>query len=324
MKKRLKGAGGLPRKLFTILMLSAMATLGWAADNSIYIDQAGDGATISMTQDGAGNRVRGIQATGNVGDDKPSIIKGDAIAVNIQQIGSGNVLNMGIDTTTANGGSPTDVRYKVTGNNAIGTINLNNGNGGVNASTFLSIEQTGDGARSDINILGRSNSLTVQQTGGNNNKITAAINADTVLASVNQSLGGGNETSLTVSSNKANLDMVTTGASNITTISQTNGTGSTGQAVKLRVDGTGNTTSISQDGVLDHSADVKIVGDGNTVTVNQQAGYSVGQYAKIDLDNTGGSANTVTVNQSGAVDNTANLKIRGGGNTVTINQRLTP
>ena len=119
MKKRLKGVGGLPRKLFTILMLSAMATLGWAADNSIYIDQAGDGATISMTQDGAGNRVRGIQATGNVGDDKPSIIKGDAIAVNIQQIGSGNVLNMGIDTTTANGGSPTDVRYKVTGNNAM-------------------------------------------------------------------------------------------------------------------------------------------------------------------------------------------------------------
>jgi hypothetical protein len=321
-----KGVGGLSRKLLTILVLSATMVpgLGVGADNSIYIDQAGDGSTIAMTQDGAGNRVRGIQSVGNTGDDKPSIIKGDNINVNIQQIGSGNVLNMGIDTTTANGGNPTDVRYKVQGSNAIATINLNQGGGGVNASTYLDIDQAGDGARANINILGTGNTLGVQQSGGNNNKITAAINADSVLASVNQTLGGGNETSLSVTSNKGNIDLVTLGSTNITSITQTNGTGSIGQNAKLLINGSGNTTTVTQDGVLDHQTDLKITGSGNTVSVSQQAGDTTGQYAKVDLDTLGGSPNSVTIDQRGAVDNTANIKIRGGGNTVTINQRLTP
>ncbi len=38
-----------------------------AADNSIYIDQAGNNSTITMTQDGAGNKVKGILLNGTAG-----------------------------------------------------------------------------------------------------------------------------------------------------------------------------------------------------------------------------------------------------------------
>jgi hypothetical protein len=61
MKTSLKGAGNLSRKLITILVMAAMPGLGHTADNSIYIDQSGSGATVAITQDGFGNVVRGVQ-----------------------------------------------------------------------------------------------------------------------------------------------------------------------------------------------------------------------------------------------------------------------
>ena len=40
---------------------------GWAADNNIYVDQAGDNSTITIRQDGSGNKVKGILINGNAG-----------------------------------------------------------------------------------------------------------------------------------------------------------------------------------------------------------------------------------------------------------------
>jgi hypothetical protein len=59
MKKMMTGGSGLSRKLLTVILLSISA-ISWATDNSVYIDQAGDNSTITMTQDGAGNRIKGI------------------------------------------------------------------------------------------------------------------------------------------------------------------------------------------------------------------------------------------------------------------------
>ena len=181
-------------KLYAALLI-AFSAIAFGADNSIYIDQAGDNATITMLQDGAGNRIRGIQSQGT-GDTTPSKIKGDAISINVEQTGSGNVLNLGIDTSTANGMSPTSLIYKITGSNAVGTINLNNNGAGTNASTTLAIDQIGDGAIATINILGTDNAMTVNQSGGNNNKIVATVNATGTNTTVNQTGGGGNETTL--------------------------------------------------------------------------------------------------------------------------------
>ena len=89
-------------KQIFLLGLILLSQASQAADNSIFIDQAGDNATITMLQDGASNRVRAIQGVGT-GNTTPSRLRGDALVLSIQQIGSGNILNMGVDTTTANG-----------------------------------------------------------------------------------------------------------------------------------------------------------------------------------------------------------------------------
>ena len=145
-------------------LIASLSVFAFAADNTIYIDQTGDNANITILQDGASNRVRGIQGVGT-GNTTPSKLSGDAITIDVQQIGSGNVLNMGVVTTTANGSSPTSITYVQTGNNATATFDLNNAGTGTNASTTLDITQTGDGGTTTLNILGSNNSMTSLQSG---------------------------------------------------------------------------------------------------------------------------------------------------------------
>jgi hypothetical protein len=249
-----------------LLILGFSAQLAWADDNSIYLNQAGDNATITMLQEGAGNRIRAIQSIGNTGNTVPSNIIGDAISVDVQQIGSGNTLNLGVNTTTANGSSPSSVFYRVTGSNAVGTININNAGTGIAASQALHIDQTGNGAIATVSMLGTDNSLTVTQAGGNNNKIIATINASQVTAIVNQTGGGGNETTLNLTGDKGYVDVTTVGASNITSITQSGG-GASGHYAKLDITGSSNNTTISQSGTIDTTVNIKSVGSGNTFNI---------------------------------------------------------
>ena len=66
MKKMITGGSEFSRKLLTVMLLSVSA-ISWATDNSVYIDQAGDNSTITMTQDGSGNRIKGILSNGTSG-----------------------------------------------------------------------------------------------------------------------------------------------------------------------------------------------------------------------------------------------------------------
>ena len=72
MDKRIKGGGGLSRKLLAILVVSGMVSSGaWA--NDVYVEQIGDNAIVSITQTGAGNMVNGnVGGLGNVDD--PALI----------------------------------------------------------------------------------------------------------------------------------------------------------------------------------------------------------------------------------------------------------
>ena len=72
-----------------------------AADNSIYIDQSGSNSTVSITQDGYSNVVKGIDS----GNTTPATIYGINNAVTVNQVGISNTLSLGIQTTT--GGTTT-------------------------------------------------------------------------------------------------------------------------------------------------------------------------------------------------------------------------
>ena len=89
-------------KLIAFVMGLLIATNVIAGDNSIYIQQAGDNATVQMVQDGAGNVVQGLPGAGS-GTTNPAVINGNNNTVTVDQVGTGDTLSFGIQTTIANG-----------------------------------------------------------------------------------------------------------------------------------------------------------------------------------------------------------------------------
>jgi len=326
MNKRIKGAGELSRKLLTILVLSAMTTMGYAADNSIYIDQAGDNSTITMTQDGAGNRVKGILSNGTAGGTTdPAKLIGNAQTINIEQTGSTNVLALGVNSTQ--GGSVSgysnigvNLNYQVTGGNNTGYININNSGIGTASGNVVSIIQDGS-ATATLNMTGASNQLTVNTAGGANNIFTGTINADETVASINQTGGGGNETTVEMTGSKGQVSLTSVGSSNITSIIQS-AYGTTGAQIILDITGSGNTTSVTQSGAYDHYANIKLNAgsNDNTITLAQSGGSGTGHSTTLELV-AGSSNNTIGITQQGSVANLSNIKMSGNNNSLTVLQK---
>ena len=115
MKKRIKGGGGLSRKLLAILMVSGTMSSGaWA--NDVYVEQIGDNSSVSITQTGAGNLVNGnVGGTGNTDD--AALIRGDLNDVTINQIGASNTISMIINNESSGTGSTVVVSASGSGNN---------------------------------------------------------------------------------------------------------------------------------------------------------------------------------------------------------------
>jgi hypothetical protein len=327
MQQQLTGAGSFPRKLTAILALAAMSMSGavWSADNSIYIDQAGDNSTITMTQDGSGNRVKGILTNGSAGGTTdPAKLVGNAQTINIEQKGANNVLSLG--STTTQGGSIANyaniglnLNYQVTGGNNTGYININNNNQGSSIGSVVSIIQDGGGTAS-LTMTGTENQVTVNTAGGTGNMFTANINANNIITKVDQTSGGGNETTITQTGNKGYIDIKTLGASNITDIIQNAG-GVNGATIKLDYIGSGNETTIQQSNAYDHQADFKIRGNDNTITLAQSGGRVTGSYAKLDLIGASNN-NTINITQQGSVDNLTNIKMtNSSNNSITVIQK---
>jgi hypothetical protein len=317
METRMKGVGGLSRKLLTVILLS-VSTISWATDNSIYIDQAGDNSTITMTQDGAGNRVKGILTNGTAGaNTDPSKLVGNNQTVTVNQAGPNNVLTLGANSTVGTNGKGIDINYQVDVGGNIGFINSNNNGQGVSAGNLIDIIQLGGNAVATISMLGNTNSLTVRSSGGGGNSIDAIIDADNVTAVVDQTLGGSNDTTLNLTGNKGTVNITSTGAANITGVTQSGG-GTNGNDVKIVLDGQGNQTTVSQAGVNDNVVDYKVLGSNNIASIVQSDGLTIGQYAKVDI---AGSSNDVGITQQGSVDNAANIKITGSFNTYRILQK---
>jgi hypothetical protein len=323
MKTSRTGAGGLSRKLLTILVMSAMASLGHAADNSIYIDQAGDNSTITMTQDGSGNRVKGILLNNNAGGiTDPAKLKGNAQTVNIQQLGANNVLALGVDSTQ--GGTVTgfanigvNLNYQVSDGNNTGYININNNGQGTATGNVVGITQSGGSATTTLNMTGISNSLSVTQSGGANNIFTGTINANETVTTVSNTLGGGNQTILNMTGSKGKVSVTTTGATNVTDITQS-ASGVTGAEVVVNANGSGNNTTITQSGLYDHYVNIGITGSSNNINVAQSGGAGNGHNTTMTVN---GSSNTIGITQQGTVSNLTNLAISGSNNSYTILQR---
>jgi hypothetical protein len=293
MLQSLKGAGGLSRKLLTILVLAAMPMLGYTADNSIYIDQTGTGATINITQDGAGNTVQGISNSGTAGiRTDAATLNGDGAQINITQVGSGNTLSLSSQGGKAVGSSQeTSITSTTTAENT-NTLIKNVGD-----SNVIAITQTGNQSNVDARVTGNSNGIS----------ITSAGQGDVVQASIT----GGNS--------NINIGLFDTGGSN------TVNANTQGGSIGIKIDGTGNYVDAASTGV---GNDIKIggyagggsslVGIDNTLQIAQNGN---GNSANIALT---GSTNFVGINQAntGLGGQSATVKISGDSNTVNISQGI--
>jgi hypothetical protein len=239
-----------------IIALLLVATSCYAADNSTYIDQSGDNANILVVQDGAGNQVRGLPGSGT-SKETPAKIYGDNNQVQINQIGSGNTLSFGIVTSAATGDNSVSegnlFNYIVKGNSATAIINSNGDGKNTSAGNVIDIQQTGNAAQADINVLGSANRMFFVTDGGASNSVTGWINGDKNIQDVTISGGGYNS-----------INILQTGLSN---------------SVTGGVIGYGNGIRITQDG-YGHSARLDIIGNTNQINVAQ---YGMGDATPLNI-----------------------------------------
>ena len=251
MVQSIKGAGNLSRKLITILVLSAMSTLGHTADNSIYIDQSGDFNNITMNQDGAGNQVRGLSAVGSNDPTAPAIIRGSNVQVNIDQTGSNNKMNLGID---ANMGSSSSVNFTYS------TINQGNISGSNNTATFqlgtssakasdtvVNVTQLNGSNTANVSMVGSDNQLTATQSGGQAT-LVSTVNATGTRQSITTSGGTGNSVTTNLTGDNGNVSVLVAGATNTIDIAQSGSGGSTGHQAVMDINGSGNNVTLAQSG----------------------------------------------------------------------------
>ena len=197
-------------------IMAVIAALSWgsgASANDVYIEQIGDGATVTILQDGSSNRIGA--------DGTPSIIIGDANIVTIDQIGSSNTLDAIIN------GAAVTATVTTTGSNNTQVINCGTVGSATCGSSFIKQEVTGDNntvtqnlvasatQHSEILITGDENTVTHDTLGSGAHSAIITVTGGVALS--------GNTISLTQGGTNAQQATITsTGNSNVITVNQSN------------------------------------------------------------------------------------------------------
>jgi hypothetical protein len=251
MKQNLKGFSNLTQKLLTVLIVASMSTIVSAADNTIYIDQAGDFSNITINQDGSGNQVRSLAAKTSNNPIDPAIIRGNNVNLNINQTGANNKMNLGIDASMGTSKS-VDFTYStinqgnITGSNNIATFQL--GTSGIKASdTIVSVTQLNGGNTADVSMVGSDNQLTAIQSDGGATLIST-VDAAGTRQDITTAGGSGNSVTTNLTGDNGNVYVKVQGATNTIDIAQSGSGGATGHVAWMDINGTGNSVTLSQTG----------------------------------------------------------------------------
>jgi hypothetical protein len=214
-------------RMIAFLSFFVMVNYGYAAGNSIYIDQIGDGSNISLTQTGSGNGI-GTPTT-------RSSFNGNNNTVTVSQIGNQNnqLINVVGDGVTLNS--------TITGNTNQVDIDCS----GCTASSITS------------SVTGSSNLVTITNDGLNNTALTIDSDNNTVnLTNNSTSIGGVN-----------NVINISGGNGNQVSLDQTGPAGALGHKVDLAVTGALNNVQIGQGGSVDSVVNSTINGSSNTLII---------------------------------------------------------
>ena len=201
-------------KKLTFLIISLMTSASANAQtttNSIYIDQVGDGSTISLTQEGQSNTIGVSEAA-----TQRFVLEGNDQSVTVKQDGNSNIIKGSVEQAD-------NVVYNTTVTGDNNTLEYDQGGMGSIAGS----EQT-------LTVVGDSNELTFNQgtttsaTGatqtifitGDTNKLISTINTDDVVDTKTIS-GSRNIITTEQSGNvKKDIGMILTGSDNNITVNQ--------------------------------------------------------------------------------------------------------
>ena len=251
------------KNIVKLMMLLSTSTL-FAADNSIYIDQAGDSSNINITQDGGGNQVYDV-TLGSTSTDYATL-SGDSQTIDIDQIGGSNVLKLGIQSTVLSGVG-VNLTYFITGSNSVATLDFNNDGQATLANLVFDVTQTASYNDLFADILGSNNSVVATATGGSYNDFNFTINADDVSVNAAISGGGGNTLTTNLTSDSGLVDVTSVGASNTFSLTQSGVGGTSGHGITLDVTGSSNSFTTSQSGAIDTTIDITSAGSNNTWSI---------------------------------------------------------
>ena len=207
---------------------------------------------------------------------------------------------------------------------------------GANPNVNVTQEGTGNKAGSDtrpVYLRGIDQTVVTRQIGLNNEIMLEAVNATTVAANDSvgikvtiQQIGNSNKVDAacgygTASTGNtpltgckaADLNWKFSGNSNEL---QFRGTGAD---LKSAIDVAGNTNKFFMDVIGDkHTQTIKVVGDTNTMNINQRSTGAAGSSIWIDLN---GNSNSMTIAQTGSIDNVLNIKSVSNSGTFNIVQK---
>jgi hypothetical protein len=196
----------MKRTILIVAMIMAGITGAWA--NEVYIEQVGDSSTITVTQDGTGNKV-GDSGTGN-----EAFIGGGSNTVTIDQVGSNNILAMTVN------GAAASVIVDVTGSGNESVINCGTTqSAGCSGSTIKQViagddnvvtQNLGTGANhsSEINITGDTNTVTHTSTNSGASTVAITATGDSNTIGVTQSGLTAKTVSVNTTGNSNNISIV--------------------------------------------------------------------------------------------------------------------
>lgn len=219
--------------LVMALMTSSLAT-AQSTQNSVYIDQIGDNAAVTIKQQGQGNEI------GNTTTQTPLTVQGNGQTVNVDQTGNNNKINGKVKQS----------------DNSSTTIQTT----GDSNELQLDVGESGDtgGSTTTTTVEGSSNDITINQ-----GKVSAATNLNQTLTVT----GDLNTITQNIETNDVTNTIAVQGDSNVLNTTQN---GQAGKNIDLTVTGSQNQFNINQKSTLNvDSIQINTVGNSGTWIIDQ-------------------------------------------------------
>jgi len=223
---------------------NAVAALGIATTNRVFIDQSGDNPNVNVTQDGTGNK-QGSSA-------RPIYLRGIDQVIVTKQVGINNEINLEVvnDSTGANKGAKVTIQQTGDNNKVDAACGYGNASTGSPALTGCN--------NADLNwkFTGDSNELQFRGTGAD---LRSAI---TVTGDLNKIF-------IDAIGDKHSQTLMITGDSNEFNLNQRS-TGAAGSSIWIDLTGNNNKFTVSQTGTVDNVLNIKSVANSGTFNITQK------------------------------------------------------